>query len=239
MWVPIDPTPLDRSKQNFTHSITLLWNPQVQKLAEVDLLGTSPRMGEIQRFCVFFFSSNSPTAQTKGLTYAKYIPGDVVWAKDVPFGISTWKMLTREVPQTAPLLVTGIGISGLNVESNNYRTARPILVICRLVMQLREKFRLSTNWQKSACREYLRKLPSDSFQAIMFHSITFKWHNRFTQAVTPSMQLACGIWHKVNRCQHLSLVVQFSRNIPQKEFPIQKSRCGNNFQTDINRRGTS
>ncbi len=44
-------------------------------------------------FLSFFFFSNSPTAQTERPIYAYYIPKDVVWAKDVPFGGRNYKKL--------------------------------------------------------------------------------------------------------------------------------------------------
>jgi hypothetical protein len=79
---------------------------------------------------LFPFSSNSPTAQTKRLTYAYFIPEDVVRAKDVLFGSHIRKISFRGImPQKPADFGAGIGISSLNVESNNFRMAQPILVI--------------------------------------------------------------------------------------------------------------
>jgi hypothetical protein len=48
----------------------------------------------------------------------------------VLFGVSTLKnYIWGVIPKKLPRFLAGIGISSLNVESNNFRTARPILVI--------------------------------------------------------------------------------------------------------------
>ncbi len=103
----------------------------MQKFVKIGWLGASLRMGGIQHFCVYlsFFPvfSNSPTAQTERRNYAYYIPKDVVWAKDVPFGgRNNKKLYLGELCPQNPLI---LGISSLNVQSNNFRTAQPILFI--------------------------------------------------------------------------------------------------------------
>ncbi len=84
-------------------------------------------------FFLFLCFSNSPTAQTERRTYAYYTPKDVVWAKDVPFGGRNNKKLYlgSYAPKT-PILGAGIGISSLNVQSNNFSMAQPILIIYSL-----------------------------------------------------------------------------------------------------------
>jgi hypothetical protein len=74
------------------------------------------------RFLHFF--SNSSTAQTGNPTYACHVPKDATWVKDVPFrGHNTQNFILDELCPKPSLFGRGIGISSLNVESNDFRTA--------------------------------------------------------------------------------------------------------------------
>jgi hypothetical protein len=79
---------------------------------------------------IFLFFCNSPTTQTERPTSAYYIQEDMVWAKDVLFEVHNAQnfYLGSYVPKT-PSFVAGRGISSLNIESDNFNTAEPILVM--------------------------------------------------------------------------------------------------------------
>jgi hypothetical protein len=94
------------------------------------------------------------------------------------------------IPKKLHHFSTGIEIPSLNVESNNFRTARPILVIHSSNDATPQK---ESNYMgqllKFVVWELLSKnSPKGSFSAKILHSITFL-HNRFIQTVTRLMQL--------------------------------------------------
>jgi hypothetical protein len=99
------------------------------------------------------------------------------------------------------------------------------------MMQFPEKnSALEAKKLKFAFRELLIKnLPKGSFPAKILHSITFERHNRFIQTVTQLMQLSKRIMTQSKNFKTFNLREQFSRKLPQREFPSQKTKCVNNF----------
>jgi hypothetical protein len=96
------------------------------------------------------------------------------------------------MPQTPPPQIeAGIGISSLNVESNNFRTAGPILVIRSSNDAVpRTKFGFKgQNLKVDVLGVINKKLPKGSFPAKILHCIAFERRNRFMQTVTRLMHL--------------------------------------------------
>jgi hypothetical protein len=106
------------------------------------------------------------------LTPSDYISVDAVCSKDVPFGGFNTKNSFGRVfnPKKLPHFWAGIGISSLNVESNNFRTA---LVICSSNDAARERNSAVGVKLKNCFRGDIRKTLQGSFPAKVLHSLTF------------------------------------------------------------------
>jgi hypothetical protein len=104
----------------------------VLNLVTIGLAIASLHNGEVGYH--YFFSliwlSVTRTADAEGSTPTFTISIDAVWPKHVPFGGFNTKHFYLGVIPENPLFGAGIGISNLNVGSDNLRTTRPILVIC-------------------------------------------------------------------------------------------------------------
>jgi hypothetical protein len=101
-------------------------------IGPVDL---SPHMDEVVGYRNFFFPNNwlsgTRIADAGRSIPTYYILIDAVWLKDVPFwGFNTKKLYWGSFSSKLPHFSAGIKIPSLNVESINFRTAGPILVIC-------------------------------------------------------------------------------------------------------------
>jgi hypothetical protein len=90
-------------------------------------------------------------------------------------GFQRQKIIWGVIPPKLPHFSAGIGISGLNVESNNFRTARPILVIhSSNDIYPQKEFNYVTKQLKFALLwNYYKSSPKGNFTAKILHSIIF------------------------------------------------------------------
>jgi hypothetical protein len=94
----------------------------------------------------------------------------------VPFAVSTLRnYIWGVIPEQLPPFFAGIGISSLNVQSNNLRTARPILVIRSSNDASPQKnSNVPAKLQKFVFWGVISKtLPQREFPSQILHSITF------------------------------------------------------------------
>ncbi len=125
-------------------------------------------------FLTLFSGTRTADAGRSTPTYYKSI--DAVWPKDVPFGVSTQKnFIWGVIPEKPPRFGAGIGISSINVQSNNFRTAWPILVIHNSNdASQRKEYGYKGQIAGLLFWELSQKYsPKGSFSANILHSITF------------------------------------------------------------------
>jgi hypothetical protein len=100
----------------------------------------------------------------------------VVWAKDVFFwSYDNENVYLRSYASKPPLFGAKIGISSLNVESNNFRAAQPILVISSANDAAPRKELGPKGQAAKICFLGVinKNSPKESFPAKLLHCITF------------------------------------------------------------------
>jgi hypothetical protein len=141
------------------------------------------------------------------------------------FGVSTLRnYIWGVIPQKLPQFFAGIGIPSLNVQSNNSRTARPILVI-----------RSSNDAAPQKAFKYVGQTAKICFLGVntkTLHQREFPSQNTpiynflTTQPIhtnSNSIDAARQVEHhaKLKYVKNFTLGEQFQRKFPQREFPSQ------------------
>jgi hypothetical protein len=207
-------------------------------MVNIGQVDSSPHMGEIVGYCYFFSNiwlSGTCTADARRSTLKYYTSIDPLLPKDVPFGgFNAKKLYLGSDFQITPIsFLAGLGIPSLNVESNNFRSARPILVIrssndaspqkdFKYVGQTATSCFLGVNTKKTRQREFIS-------QSTPFYNFLT------TQPIhtnSNSIDAAGQVEHqtKLKHVKSFHLEKQFLRKFPQTEFHSQNHKVLKTFE---------
>jgi hypothetical protein len=151
----------------------------VPSTLNVGRMDSPPHIGEVVGYRYLFFlifgSKGTRTADTGRSTPTYYDSIDAVSPKDVPFGGFNAKILY--LGSYSPKPPSFFRRNGLNVQSNNFRRARPILVLrSSNDASTQKQFKYAAKLLKFVFffgRVTTKKLPKGCSLAKILHSITF------------------------------------------------------------------